>query len=942
MPTQNPNSLPMVPLNEPAAWMLPVEAAATRFFPLQIQLKIHSETTLPPHHAGLISGLLKSSLQTDSLEGILIDYPEQCRTLIRTGEFYNFGVTLLESTSEAARRSLLMLNTALNRTGQNSPPVRHGLRGNFSIHQITSLVDPAASSESPAYIPSEWLQSQIDEVRRQKEIRLRFRTPLHCKRPVNLRGDSVCLDRELFLPDVFLRRAAKRCSDLGLLKAIPDIRPTHVELIENRIIWLDLKYGSENTPLSGAVGCIVLKLNEPDLAEIVVRAQYARLGEKTRFGFGAFEILDLPPSIMNATSRTAVRSSSLLDLAMTSVHCREVADDYELETGRLSFLTRAVRSGRYKPQQITRVILAADSKEKDPRLLSIPHAEDRALQACVLKQISDAMDGFFEESSHAYRRKLGRHTAAKRLQSAYRDGYHWAVRSDFHRFFDSVDHATLQDKLDAYLNDDRLSGIIMLWVRSASPWPGRGLPTGSPLSPVLANLFLDRFDEEVAAEGGRLVRYADDFLILFRKPEDAESLFRQAEESARSLKLHLNDDKTKFLDLRQPFDFLGYRFHKIDDWEVVDGQPPRHVDDLGWEDAPKAAASVPVLPALPGETETTASASSGMVIAGPDVSWVGIEKDKFVVRYRDRSQPESIVPLQRVEDLVLIGRPILGDSLWKKRRTELPTLWLTDATGRIESIVMPPETQENALLLIAQVQAATNAGISLAIARKLVAAKLSNYADLAIAVPMRGRDSGVSLQLRQFASNATDATTMEQLLGIEGAGAAAWYRTLNQRLDSKFRFQKRVAPSAEDPVNVLLNLGYTWLYRMSQLMLIREGLSPTIGFLHQPRAGHAALASDIMEPMRHLVDRVVIMSTFAFSQNDFTKKKEGPFRLQISPHAVRSFLKMLHTTFTQSCVGVDQTEARPYRQQIGTMTRSLHRHLLTPEKEFRPFRHSPP
>src|SRR5262249_59106429 len=121
-------------------------------------------------------------------------------------------------------------------------------------------------------------------------------------------------------------------------------------------------------------------------------------------------------------------------------------------------------------------------------------------------------------------------------------------RSDFHRFFDSIDHGLLRQRLDAYLADDRLVELIMLWVTSGAIQPGRGLPTGSVLSPLLANLFLDQFDEHVVGEGARLVRYADDFLLLFRDETQAKAVYEDAYREAEQLRLTLNEEKTHLLD----------------------------------------------------------------------------------------------------------------------------------------------------------------------------------------------------------------------------------------------------------------------------------------------------------------------------------------------------------------------------------------------------------
>lgn len=940
--SRQPRELPTVPLHEFSSWR--PERFATRFFPVTVDLRVRRDVTLPAHHAALVCGLLKracalGSTQEQSFpDGVLLDAPEQARLVLQKGETYRFGVTLVASSEAAARERLTRLIEGVRRLGRNGPAAAYGLHGNFEVADVVTLPDGHPAERRLAPIPDEVLRDEVEFVRQRREVTLRFRSPLHCERPKTLRQPRAdCFDGQVFPPDVFLRRAARRLQELEILTAIPDVQPQHVEVVTNRLVWLDVEYGDpkQRKPLSGAVGRITLRLNEPDLAEILVLAQYARVGEKTRFGFGAFRIEELGESPF-----VAKRSVGLWELALKALDVEQLAEEHELEVGRVTTLLQSCRDGQYAPSSAQRILLSKGDADDEPRLLCVPRDEDRMLQSCVLRRIAPALDQFFEQSSFAYRRGLGRQSAAKRIQAAYRAGFHWAVRSDFHRFFDSVRHELLRDRLEAYLADDELARWIMRWVETSSPWPGRGLPTGSPLSPLLSNLFLDRFDEAIEEAGARLVRYADDFLILFRDPRDAQRLFDTATELARHVKLHLNQNKTQFLDLRQPFEFLGYRFERKQDWEVVDGQPPRHIDDLGWADAPKLAPPPPELPRLPGESELNVSNPAPVVIAGPGVEWLGVDRQQVVLRYRDR-RPETRWPTQRLEDLIVLGLPTI-DASWLRHRGDRPVrVWLADDAGRLDSVLFDDDPADNALLIVEQVRAASDPARALPIARSLVAAKLSNYAALAAATPSRSPRGGITWELLELARRAESAADAAELLGLEGAGAALWYRALEGRLHPKFQFPKRVAPGADDPVNALLNLGFTWLYRLAYLLAQREGLAPSVGFLHQPRSGHAALASDVMEPFRHLIDRTVIAATYRLKPQDFQPDKNGPFPLRIVHGASKTFIALLHSTLTTHCVGVGQTEPRPYRQQLAAVIRSLHRHLVNPNAPFQVFRHSP-
>src|SRR5262249_47924725 len=153
---------------------------------------------------------------------------------------------------------------------------------------------------------------------------------------------------------------------------------------------------------------------------------------------------------------------------------------------------------------------------------------------------------------------------------------------------------------EAWLGDDRAAAAVMGFLADGNSTEAEtGIPTGAPLSPLLGNLLLDHFDESIEEEGGRLVRYADDFLILTPRRADAERLHARGPELAADFLLQLNADSA-VIALRDPFDFLGYRFRHEDRWQYAGPSGPRRVLELGWKDADRSPS--PLALALPAET----------------------------------------------------------------------------------------------------------------------------------------------------------------------------------------------------------------------------------------------------------------------------------------------------------------------------------------------------
>lgn len=187
--------------------------------------------------------------------------------------------------------------------------------------------------------------------------------------------------------------------------------------------------------------------------------------------FSAYRIIELGEHPL-----VCGRARGLAELAFSDAELDRQATAEELAPGELRQAAAAALEELHSPAPPIR--LSIPRSDGTPRELAIPRPIDRALQRAVLEVIAPGLDGFFEESSLAYRRGLGRRRAARAIHEAFRACHRWAIRADFYRFFDSIPHDELAVRLAAYLADLPLVRLILRWVKSASPEPARGLPTG--------------------------------------------------------------------------------------------------------------------------------------------------------------------------------------------------------------------------------------------------------------------------------------------------------------------------------------------------------------------------------------------------------------------------------------------------------------------------------
>jgi RNA-directed DNA polymerase len=235
---------------------------------------------------------------------------------------------------------------------------------------------------------------------------------------------------------------------------------------------------------------------------------------------------------------------------------------------RLEKLSEVLRSGAYKPEPVKRTYIPKPgSREKRP--LGIPTIIDRIVQTALRNVIEPIFECEFDPSSYGFRPNLGCHDALNEIERLLASGSVHVVDIDLRKYFDTIPPQGLMnevakkiadgrvlDLIEAYLHQGILEGM-KLWI------PERGTPQGAVISPLLANVYLHPVDLAMRQAGFRLVRYADDMVVLCRTREEAEAALVKLRELIEARGLQLHPDKTRIAHLmeRPGFQFLGYVFY---------------------------------------------------------------------------------------------------------------------------------------------------------------------------------------------------------------------------------------------------------------------------------------------------------------------------------------------------------------------------------------------
>jgi CRISPR-associated protein Cas1 len=485
---------------------------------------------------------------------------------------------------------------------------------------------------------------------------------------------------------------------------------------------------------------------------------------------------------------------------------------------------------RCAQHRATRLFQIDKKEHKDGRTIGLLHSSDALLHRTLHTLLAPILNRMFEHASVGYRPGLSIQTARARIQAAIRAGAQFAVRADVETFFDAMDWAVLEAALRRALPfaDDLTFQLIGQCIRAPTTWRDqpvlrtRGVLQGSALSPLLANLYLDCFDERMTNQGYRLTRYGDDFVILTDTREEAEKALAYANTVLEPLKLHLHPEKTAITPLDLGFNFLGLKVSSVLDEETVER-----------------------------------SALRKSLFIKETYAFTGLDGDSIVVRKKDELLAR--LPLHRLAEIVFLGNGSVSTALLQKCASlRIPVSFCSPA-GWYSSTLRPDSRSWFGLIAEhTRRHEALGEGGRLIQARRIVEAKLRNYRHWLRSLPQASaKETGHKLE--SLCHSLADATTVEAVRGVEGLGGRLTFQIINGLvLGEGFASKQRLPREKPDRYNTLLDMLYSLLFTRLNVLLRGAGLNPYLGFLHSPQDSYESLVCDLQEPFRCRMDRLAL------------------------------------------------------------------------------------
>ncbi|HEY6798600.1 MAG TPA: CRISPR-associated endonuclease Cas1 [Kineosporiaceae bacterium] len=499
-------------------------------------------------------------------------------------------------------------------------------------------------------------------------------------------------------------------------------------------------------------------------------------------------------------------------------------------TSNLERLSAALASGRFQPGALIGVQIPKPGG--GVRRLQIPQVADRIVERAIADALTALTDPWFTPWSFAFRPALSVQEAHRLLAEERDDGATHVVRADLRDCFESLNRSRVITALTSRVDDAALAELVRrlcarpAWWRGALRDSQRGVAQGSPLSPLLCNLYLDALDRALLRRGVAAVRFADDLAAPAGDLREAQRALRIRDEEVKRLGLELHPGKTAVMSYAEGFTFLGEDF----------AGP------------------------YPGADAARQQPDRRTLYVGRQGSSIHLAKGRIVVSHDDEELLSA--PQTHVGRIVIFGAVGLSCTLRSHALYQrIPVAFLSRRgtyLGRLDS------ADTDAIgLRRKQYRVSADDLVRRPIATAVVLGKIANQRALLMRYAARASNPENVVRaaddLDRYAQLVGQADDCGQLLGLEGTAARRYFEVFAELLPEHYTFPGRRRRPPTDVVNAMLSLGYACLTGEAAGAIAASGLDPGIGILHVD-GDRPGLALDLVEEFRSLIVDTTVLN----------------------------------------------------------------------------------
>ncbi len=506
-------------------------------------------------------------------------------------------------------------------------------------------------------------------------------------------------------------------------------------------------------------------------------------------------------------------------------------------------ILRQLLDGEYEPD----IVLEQERVNAKGKIrgVSMFTCKDRLILRAISQLMMPACEKIFSEHCHAYRIEHGTGTAINMATTYLNEGYSWVAEIDIEKFFDVVPIVGVEERMAEYFEmDDKLLQLINRYLRCRLENDGKvtvkqmGLVQGSPLSPMLSNLYLTLLDYYMEKKGYAFVRFADDINIYAKNDREASDALQDVTEQIHTLSLHINKDKSGVFETKNRY-YLGYHFEKKDNKYLASNKKINQSYYQNWH------------------STAVQKIEKNYHIINNGV----LTKQDYTLLFENESG-KRYLPIEVMDSLNIYSDIIFTSNFFSfvSRRKLRVTIFDKYAngvgtfTGKNNGSLAKTMLKQSAIYLDEKRR--------LEIAKKIMIAAMHNIrSNLKYYYKQKRTDeiNEIILFLSEIISSINEAVSIDALMIAEARGRQKYYRAFNYIISNEdFKFVQRTRRPPKDAINALVSFGNTYLYNRIATEIMKTSLDIRIGFVHATNNRDESLNLDIAELFKPIiVDRVI-------------------------------------------------------------------------------------
>ena len=590
-------------------------------------------------------------------------------------------------------------------------------------------------------------------------------------------------------------------------------------------------------------------------------------------------------------------------------------------------IMKLLREGEYRPGAVLDLEIVNYRGQK--RKISVMNSIDRLILRAISQSVQPACDFLLLDNCHAFREGKGVNSAIIQVCDYLESGCKWVVNIDIEKYFDSIPLSKMQSLIARTFSDVKLVSLLQRYLTVKVDNDGvivrkrKGILQGSPISPLLANLYLRPLDRTFYEEGYKYIRYSDDINIYFETQEEAKQCYEKIETTLNSeygLKINYNKSgiRNAFQDI-----FLGYQFEKDAKSGVVTAFKQRKESKSVYRTWTK---------------EGVQRIDRNYHLINDGV----LTKRDYTILF-ENEDGKKYIPVETTDSITVYSNVTFSSDFFKFLSNKRIYLTIVDKYGNLTGHFFGDGNATKAKMMLKQAAVYLDADKRLSVAKSMESAYFHNICANLKYYNRRTKSEKIGEWLEgadKISDSINGACDIEKLMLIEARTRQEYYNLFSEIIHVPgFEFKQRTRRPPRDALNAMISFGNTILYNRIAMEIYKSSLDIRIGIVHSTNSRSQTLNLDIADLFKPiLVDRTIftLVNRRVISlERDFVTEEDGS--VYLSNTGKRIFIGEFNRKLYQKLT--DNGKIISYDTKIKDEVRKLSRYFSRGEK-YKPYKYT--